>query len=177
MRFGAKAIIWAACAGPAVAAMVVTAAGTANAAPVSPHDNGFGLCSSIKLEQWNLNGSNTVDLKWNGGSYTYNVKFAQNGSCLTGFLTDTGLPSGEQKLQVYGSVNGSDVTFTVAYPTNVQGFRTFDGTIGNSGAVSGSWHQSGTQTPNNGSWKLAGKAKPACPPLGILFLPGCSVAS
>ena len=185
MRFGAKALIRAACAGPAIAAMVVTAAGTANAAPVSPvshptHRVGpwsrGHSCSKSFLEQWNLNGKNTVDATWDGGNYTYAVNFVQKGSCLYGTLTDTGLPSGQQTGPVTGTVVGNHVTFSFTYPTNVQGTRAFTGTISKWGKVSGAWRQTGTQTPDNGTWSLAGKARPACPPWAWFFLPGCAVS-
>jgi hypothetical protein len=184
MRFGAKAMIWAACAGPAIAAMVVTTAGTANAATVSPVGHttssngpwsGRHACETWVLEQWNLNGKNTVDATWNGGNYTYAVTFVQKGSCLSGTLTDTGLPSGQQRGPITGTVVGNHVRFSFTYPTNVQGTRTFTGTISKWGTVSGTWQQTGIQTPNNGTWSLASKARPACPPWFRLFLRGCRV--
>ena len=90
--------------------------------------------------------------------------FVQNGSCLTGRLTDTFIPArGPQSGPVYGTVRGNSVTFSFTYSTNVQGTRTYHGTINRWGAVSGNWIQTGTQVPNNASWSLAYKAAHACP--------------
>jgi len=120
-------------------------------------------CSKWQLEQWNLNGSNTVDLTYQGSAFTYATTFIQKGSCLSGTLTDTGIsPS---TLAITGTVNGSQVTFSVTYPTTVQGKRTFTGTISRHGDVSGPlWSETGTETGTKGPWSLADKAKPACPP-------------
>jgi hypothetical protein len=120
-------------------------------------------CSKWQLEEWNLNGSNTVDLTYQGSTFTYATTFTQKGSCLSGILTDTGItPS---TLAITGTVNGSKVTFSVTYPTNVQGKRTFTGTISRHGDVSGPlWSETGTETGTKGPWSLADKAKPACPP-------------
>ena len=104
MRFGARMMLWACCAGPAVAAMLVTGSGPANAAALTPvvsgsssfhppHGNGphgpgrgRANCDRWQLERWDLNGSNTVDLVYNNGNFTYGVTFRQDGSCLGGTL-------------------------------------------------------------------------------------------
>ena len=77
MRFGAKRILWALCAGPAVAATLITGSSAASAAALTPVPGGivnngphgtshpnYGPshpnCSKWQLERWNLNGSNTI---------------------------------------------------------------------------------------------------------------------
>jgi len=121
-------------------------------------------CSKWQLEEWNLNGANTVTLTYDSGSYSYSVALTQKGSCLTGTLTDTHA-SPTLSLPITGSVNGNHATFSVTYPTTAgsQGTRTFTGTIGHKGAVSGTWAETGTEA-GSGPWLLATNAKPACPP-------------
>ena len=81
-----------------------------------------------------------------------------------GTLTDPYLPAtGPQSGPISGTIRGNTVTFSFTYPTNVQGKRTYTGTISRQGAVSGSWSQTGTQVPNNGTWSLGTKANHACP--------------
>jgi hypothetical protein len=118
-------------------------------------------CSKWQLEQWNLNGSNVVTLTFNGGSYSYNVVLTQKGSCLTGTLTDTHA-SPTLSLPITGTVSGSDVVFSVTYPTGVQKTRTFTGKVSRHGAVSGTWAETGTEN-GSGPWSLTTKADPACP--------------
>ncbi|HEY3650720.1 MAG TPA: hypothetical protein VGL33_22340 [Streptosporangiaceae bacterium] len=121
-------------------------------------------CSKWQLERWNLNGSNTIAAVYQGAVFNYTVTFRQNGSCLTGTLTDPYLPAtGPQSGPISGTIRGNTVTFSFTYPTNVQGKRTYTGTISRQGAVSGSWSQTGTQVPNNGTWSLGTKANHACP--------------
>jgi hypothetical protein len=155
---------------PAVAAMVASGTGSAGAVPVSPASiqrtggfSPFGLlgCNPVQLEQWNLNSGrnrNTVVLTYHGGTYRYSINLTQEGSCLSGSLTDAGYPvSGP----ISGTVSGNAVTFTFSYPRHsIQGTRTFAGTI-SSGAVSGTWSESGTER-GSGSWTLANSAVPAC---------------
>jgi hypothetical protein len=117
-------------------------------------------CSKWQLEEWNLNGSNVVTLTFNGGSYSYNVTLTQKGSCLTGTLTDTHA-SPTLSLPITGTVSGSDVVFSVTYPTNVQKTRTFTGKVSRHGAVSGTWAETGTEN-GTGPWSLTTKADPAC---------------
>lgn len=181
MRFGAKRILWALCAGPAVAATLITGSSAASAAVLTPVPGGivsngphgtshpnYGPshpnCSKWQLERWNLNGSNTIAAVYQGAVFNYTVTFRQNGSCLTGTLTDPYLPAtGPQSGPISGTIRGNTVTFSFTYPTNVQGKRTYTGTISRQGAVSGSWSQTGTQVPNNGTWSLGTKANHACP--------------
>jgi hypothetical protein len=171
MRFATKMMLWACCAGPAVAAMVLTGAGAANAAvaaPAAPSGASSGPwggpgqhCNWRQREQWNFNGSNTVELVYGSGNYTYAVSFRQNGSCLGGTLTDTGLPPGSQNLRISGKVNDSHITFSVTYPTGYQGTRTFTGKINWHGDVSGTWNETGTEN-GTGTWHLATDVNPAC---------------
>jgi len=184
-------MMWACCTAPAVAAMLMTGVGTASASPTPifqpPIQQGppggfwkggqggqgqggqgqghnHSSCSKWQLEEWNLNGANTVTLTYNSGSYSYSVALTQKGSCLTGTLTDTHA-SPTLSLPITGSVNGNHATFSVTYPTTAgsQGTRTFTGTIGHKGAVSGTWAETGTEA-GSGPWSLSTNAKPACPP-------------
>jgi hypothetical protein len=186
-------MMWACCTAPAVAAMLMTGVGTASASPTpifqppiqqgppggfgpgglggqgfGPGGHGQGhnqpSCSKWQLEEWNLNGANTVTLTYNSGSYSYSVALTQKGSCLTGTLKDTHA-SPTLSLPVTGSVNGNHAKFSVTYPTTAgnQGIRTFTGTIGHHGAVTGTWAETGTEA-GSGPWSLTTNAKPACPP-------------
>ena len=85
MRFGAKMMVWAFCAGSAVAALLVTGSGTANAAILTAGpagisagpDNSFGPsgphCRWWERERWNLNGTNTIVAVYNNTNYYYSV--------------------------------------------------------------------------------------------------------
>ena len=177
MRIETKRILWAVCAGPAVAATLIAGSSAASASvltptsssgvafgPQGPHSPGHPNCSKWQLERWNLNGSNTITAVYQGVNFTYTVTFKQNGSCLAGTLTDPYLPaSGPQSGPISGTIRGNAVTFSFTYPTNVQGTRTYTGTISKRGAVSGTWSQTGTQVPNHGTWSLGTKASHACP--------------
>ncbi len=189
MRLGAKMMLWACCAGPAVAAMLVTGSGSANAAALKPaagavaslspsSGNGpqggpgqFGnnqrraSCSRWQREKWNLNGTSTVVAVYHTTNFTYDVSFQQNGSCLGGTLTDPYIPSpGPKSGPISGTVNGNQVTFsfTYTYPNAPQGTRTFTGTISRSGAVSGTWGETGPEAAS-GTWSLGTRAARACP--------------
>jgi hypothetical protein len=129
--------------------------------PGGGHGGGHKQSCSKQLEEWNLNGSNTVDLTYKNSPFTYAVTIKQKGGCLTGTLTDSGVPTTGP---ITGTVKGDDVTFSFTYPTNsIQGKRTFTGTISHHGAVSGTWSESGTEA-GTGTWTLADDANPACPP-------------
>ena len=97
MRFGAKRILWALCAGPAVAATLITGSSAASAAVLTPVPGGivsngphgtshpnYGPshpnCSKWQLERWNLNGSNTIAAVYQGAVFNHTVTFRQNGS-------------------------------------------------------------------------------------------------
>jgi hypothetical protein len=172
------------CAGLAVAAgLVAGGAGVASAATTSPATQssshfGFG-CNPYQREQWNLNGSNTVDAVYKGNNYSYSVTFKQFGSCLSGTLTDSGYPTTGP---IYGTIYGNHVTFSFKYPSgSIQGTRTFSGTIQpkfyrqwywqrgwhfhwlfRTGSVSGNWWETGTEA-GTGTFTLANNARSACP--------------
>ena len=170
MRFATKAAIMGAFAGPAIAALILTGAGPANAAvtTTTTHTTSsssspfFPFCSPRHLQRWNLNGYNTVDLSYGTSTYTYSVHFVQRGSCLSGSLTDTGLMPGEQTGPIHGTVVRNQVTFSFTYPTGFQGTRTFTGSIDRRGHVSGTWSETGSEA-GSGSWSLAYHLRPACP--------------
>ncbi len=155
MRRGPMVRLWACL---AVAATVVS--GSAAATPVS-------LAAS---SQWNLNGANNVDVSNGVNSFVYSVTFIQNGSVLTGTLDDSYYPTSGP---VSGTVNGDGITFTFNYPAgSVQGMRTYTGTISQSGAVSGTWTETGDESPNSGTWTLESNAVPESPPT-----PACDAAT
>lgn len=183
------------CAGLAVAAgLVAGGAGVASAATTSPSTAAASSwhhgCNPFQREQWNLNGSNTVDAVYLGKTYTYSVTFKQFGSCLSGTLTDSLVPTTGP---IYGTVNGNQVTFSFKYPAgSIQGTRTFSGTIRpnfhrvwywhhgwhfywvfRTGSVSGTWSETGSEN-GTGTFTLANNVVRACP---WWFRPGaaCSV--
>jgi hypothetical protein len=143
-----------------VVALVVSGAGLAAAMPISGAK--LAMTSQPASSQWNLNGSNSVDVTYDGSEYVYSVTFKQSGSALSGTLSDPYYPTSGA---VSGTVSGNNVTFTFDYPSgSVQGKRTYTGTISQSGAVSGTWTQTGSEVPNNGTWTLTGKAVPGATP-------------
>jgi hypothetical protein len=167
MRISTKATIMAAFAGPAIAALILTGAGPANAAvtTTTAHTTSTAanqpVCNPFQREVWNLNGSNTVDATYNGGNFNYPVTFRQTGSCLRGTLSDPYYPTSGP---IYGTVFGKYVTFSFRYPYgSVQGTRTFRGTINRWGAVSGTWSETGSEK-GYGDWSLAKPAHHACRP-------------
>jgi hypothetical protein len=147
-------MLWACCAGPAVAAMLVTGSGQANAAPLTPvvssgasfgphgggpwggHGPGQPNCDRRQRERWDVNGTNTVNVVYSGGTATYGVTFRQDGECLGGTLTD---PNGPKTGPIFGTVDGNTITFSFKYTYTgaTQGTRTFTGTINRFGSVSG----------------------------------------
>jgi len=185
MRFGARTILMACFAGPVVAAMLVTGSGPANAAPLTPavnggsgfnpHDPGPGggpgpfgghgqrHCDRWQLERWDVNGTNTVNVVYSGGTATYGVSFQQNGECLGGTLTDNNIPNGPKTGPITGTVNGNNITFSFKYTYTgaTQGTRTFTGTISRFGSVSGTWNETGTEGLT-GTWSLATRVDRAC---------------
>jgi hypothetical protein len=195
MRFGAKALITAALAGPAMAALILTVGGPANAAvttttahtssssmPSYPYCNQYSgryqpngyqpngyqpnqyqqngyQQNGYQQGQWNLSGSNTAEVKFEVNTYGYPVYFRQQGSCLTGTLTD---PGASFTGRIHGTVYGNFITFSVTYPSgDNQGTRTFNGTINQWGHVSGSWSETGSENAA-GSWSLTGPAQHGC---------------
>jgi hypothetical protein len=170
MRLGTKAMIWACCAGPAIAAIIVTGAGTASAQTTSAatpttsaaeHLPPPPFCNPFQKERWNINGFNTVDVTYKFSHYTYTVDFVQHGSCLSGWLHD---PYFSVTRPITGTVNGNFVTFSFTYPSFIEGTRTYSGSIDHFGFVSGHWSQTGIAWPNFGGWSLSGTVARACPP-------------
>jgi hypothetical protein len=188
MRFGAKAMITGALAGPAMAALILTGAGAANAATTTAtvHTSSSGqFCNQFQNQypnqfqnqyqnqfprnqfprnrfqqgQWNLSGSNTLAVKFEVNTYDYPVYFNQQGTCLTGWLKD---PGASFTGRIHGTVYGNFITFSVTYPSgSKQGTRTWNGTISGSGHVSGSWSETGHEV-GSGSWWLSGSASRGC---------------
>ncbi|MGH3203274.1 MAG: hypothetical protein ACRDOA_16860 [Streptosporangiaceae bacterium] len=156
----------------------------ASAAPVTPAThttNNFPGCNPFAREQWNLNGSNTVNAVFEGSTFSYSVTFRQFGSCLRGTLTDSGVPVTGP---IHGTIQGNHVTFSFTYPAgSIQGTRTFDGFIRPQwfrqwfwqghrwhfrwmfrvGSVSGKWWETGSEH-GSGTFSLSKDAHNACPP-------------
>jgi hypothetical protein len=178
MRLGTKATIWACCAGPAIAAIILTGPGTASAqttSPAAPTSSAAEhipfLCNPFQKERWNLNGFDTVHVNYEFIPFTYTVDFVQRGSCLSGWLND---PYFHVTRPIFGTVDGSYVTFLFTYPSFVEGTRTYTGHINGFGFVSGNWFQTGTAWPNFGTFYLSPNAARACPPW-IWWTAFCSV--
>ena len=168
MRFATKAAIMGAFAGPAIAALMLTGAGPANAAVTTPTTHSASTwvqgCNPWHLERWDVRGNNTVDLNYKGTTYTYAVHFTQHGSCVGGTLTDTGIPNGPQTGPITGTIVRNHVvfSFTYTYTGEVQGTRTFNGYVSPWGHVSGTWSETGSED-GSGTWSLANSVRPACP--------------
>jgi hypothetical protein len=174
MRFGRKMMVWAFCAGPAVAAKLAAGSGPAGASVLTPVSNSgvaFGPhgpsgpnCSRWQLERWNLNGPNTISTVYLGVTYTYSVNFVQNGSCRTGRLTDTFIPAPARSPARSTERGARELRHLLLHLSDE---RPGDAHLSRHdqqvGAVSGNWVQTGTQVPNNASWSLAYKAAHACP--------------
>jgi len=180
MRFGAKAMIMGALAGPAMAALILTGAGAANAAvttttahttsssgPFSPFcgqfqnqfPNQFQNQFPFQQGQWDLSGPNTLKVGFEVSTYDYAVDFTQQGSCLAGTLTDQYVPITGS---IHGTVFGDSVTFSFRYGYgSKQGTRTFTGTINRWGHVSGTWSETGSENAS-GTWSLTRPAFQNC---------------
>lgn len=179
------------CAGLAVAAgLVVGGTGVASAATASPAaQNWVHGCNPWAHEQWNLNGSNTVNAVYMGQTYSYSVTFKQVGNCLSGTLTDS-YYSPPTTGPISGTIKGNHVTFSFTYPSgSVQGTRTFNGYIhprfyrhyyrhwvwngyrwvlkwtfrweSRLGFVSGTWSETGSEM-GHGTFTLAKPAHRSC---------------
>lgn len=86
----------------------------------------------------------TVDVTYFGHWY-YTANFVQNGTELTGTLTDPYVPDYTQPI-INGTINGDHVEFSFDYgPGSVQGVRTYVGDIQPSGDLVGTWTQTGPQ--------------------------------
>jgi hypothetical protein len=188
MRFGTRVAITAAFAGPAIAALLLTGAGSASAAVTAttahttsssgpfnqfcnrfqnPYgQNQYGQ-NRFQQNQWNLSGFNTIAVKFEVNTYDYPMYITQQGSCLTGTLTD---PGASFTGRIHGTVSGNFVVFSVTYPYgDKQGTRTFNGTINRWGHVSGSWSETGSENAS-GSWSLSRPAQRGC----LMNFPGVS---
>jgi hypothetical protein len=131
-------------------ALATTAASSASAAPAAP-----AVTASAHYQihhQWQLRGPNQVSLTYKGSTYTYKVLFSQQrgSELLTGTLRDSYLPG---TLPVNGVVFGNYVVFSVVYP-GAQGVRTFSGSIGKHGMVTGLWTETGSEA-GSGQFTLA----------------------
>jgi hypothetical protein len=177
MRFGTKAAIMGAFAGPAIAALMLTGAGPANAATTTATAHTAATwvnqgCNPRHLERWDFRGDNTVDYSFTNGKgptdQTYAVHFEQRGSCLSGTLTDNNIPYSVKTGPIYGTVVRNEVTFsyTYTYPGSNQGTRIFTGYVDRWGNVSGTWTETGTEG-GIGTWSLAHAVRPACPQWGF----------
>ena len=174
MRFGAKALITAALAGPAMAALILTGAGAANAATTTSSSGPFSpFCGQFQNQfpnqfqnqfpfqqgQWDLSGPNTLKVSFEVSTYDYAVNFTQQGSCLGGSLTDQYVPITGP---IHGTVFGDSVTFSFRYGYgSKQGTRTFTGTINQWGHVSGTWSETGSENAS-GNWSLTSPAFQNC---------------
>ncbi len=171
MKRGPNITLWSCCFGLALAAMATIGAASAAAAPA-----GFAAqraasaesdpaaqsdCTAGQSQQWDLNGANEVDVAYDGSTFVYSVTVTQNGSCLSGTLDDPYYPTSGP---ISGTVSGDSITFTFSYPSgSIQGTRTYTGTISQSGVASGTWTQTGDESPDNGTWTLADKATTPTP--------------
>ena len=92
--------------------------------------------------------------------------------CIRGTLTDIGIPNGPTTGPIFGTIVGNQVTFSFryTYTGEIQGLRTFTGFIGRSGAVSGTWSETGPEN-GHGTWALANRADRACSPHVLRWLP------
>jgi hypothetical protein len=153
--------------------------GTASPAATTASNNGFH-CNPFAGQQWNLNGSNTVNAVFEGSTFSYSITFRQFGSCLSGTMTDSFFPTTGP---IHGTIKGNFVTFSFTYPAgSIQGTRTFNGYIHpqffrqwfwqghrwhfrwviRAGSVSGKWSETGTEN-GSGTFSLAKDVRNACP--------------
>jgi hypothetical protein len=120
-----------------MAAMLVTGSGPANAAPLTPvvsggvsfnphgpgpwggHGPGQLNCDRWKLERWNVNSADTVNLVYSGGTAAYGVTFQQDGECLRSTLTDNNVPNGPKTGPIFGTINGNASRSPSGKPTPV----------------------------------------------------------
>ncbi len=107
----------------------------------------------------NVAGSYTMDVLYAGTHFTYHLTLTQTGNTLSGTLNDPYLPG---SLAVSGTLVGNDVSFSVNYgPGSSQGVRTFSGVIGVSGALSGTWNETGTEGGSDTWSTVSGTAERA----------------
>jgi hypothetical protein len=156
-----------ACTGLAMTAAVVAGgAAAASAATDNPATHNFPgqNCSPFALEHWNVtSNTNQVVAIYQGTTFKYSVKLKQNGSCLSGTLTDSGVAPHGLTAPIWGTVTKNHITINFSYGSgSVQGTRTFYGNISWKGAVSGWWNETGSEH-GTGTWTLADNAHLACP--------------
>jgi hypothetical protein len=104
------------------------------------------------------------------------VEFVQSASgVIGGTLVDPDVDPGPAGGPIFGTISGTSVMFTFDYttadvsssegataaPNTAQGTRTYIGTINpNTGAVAGTWTETGSAMPNSGTWSLEYDAFP-----------------
>lgn len=115
-----------------------------------------GTYESSTDYHWNLNTSqNKLDIPWAGTTYSYDVTFNQEGTTLTGTLTD-GYYNPAAVGPLSGTIDGNNVTFSFTYPEgSIQGVRTYVGVIDSTGTVSGTWSETGSENAI-GNWSVTG---------------------
>jgi hypothetical protein len=145
--------------GGGVAAAGAASASTSSPATLSSYTPPGHFCNPWQLGRWTVKGRNTVNLTFQNSPFAYKVTFQQVGSCLRGWLTDGYYQPKPVTLAIYGTVYRNHITFSVKYPDTYRAVRTFTGTIGKWGAVSGTWSETGTEA-GTGTWQLARNARP-----------------
>lgn len=105
---------------------------------------------------WDIAGAYTFHIHYSDNDYYYPVTLTQSESNITGTLTDNYLPSQypDKVLTLTGTITGDDFTFTVQYPGNFWGKRTFTGSVDSSGGLSGGWVDDGTGS-GAGTWSTS----------------------
>jgi hypothetical protein len=190
MRFGAKAMITGALAGPAMAALILTGAGAANAATTAQpsssgqfnqfcnqyqfpnqYQNQFPNQYQNQFPQNQFPRNRFQQGQWNlSGSNTLAVKFEVKTYDYPVYFNQQGTcltgwlkdPGASFTGRINGTVYGNFITFSVTYPSgSKQGTRTWNGTISWSGHVSGSWSETGSEV-GSGSWWLINPASRGC---------------
>lgn len=139
---------------PATALATSASAATSAPAVVTAHHNFPGP----EL----LRGRNILELQFNGSTFKYRVRFFEYPIAPETWAVYGTLHDGYEPFPIYLPVHGVQfdnvVVFQVNYPTSGpdkgdQGTRQFIGTIDNSGNVSGTWSETGTEG-GSGTWDL-----------------------
>jgi hypothetical protein len=151
-----KGIVAAAVIGGSVAGPLVATAGTAaSAAPVTT----MSYQKPIVLPAWNLNGVNTIDLTYNGTTYTYLIHLHQSvfdnvlvGTLYDKYLAAEGAAGGDPSgiLALHGLVVGNNVILVTNYPAgDPQAARSFNFVVTPvsffKGNVAGTWDETGSE--------------------------------
>lgn len=113
-----------------------------------------GEYTSTEQFSWDVTGNYTFYIHHASKDFFYEVALTQNGSDITGTLTDTYLPAQyvNKVLPLTGTISGDSVTLNVVYPDDPWGTRTFTGTIADpAGTLSGDWSDSGSGL-TTGTW-------------------------